>query len=77
MHLAAAIEAASQRDEIRPISAEKLAWMVADITRGTIQRRLIGHSESSVDEDADFLTDFVWASLVPRQDERRSPAQAR
>jgi len=63
--------------QIRPISAEKLAWMVADITRGTIQRRLIGHSESSVDEDADFLTDFVWASLVPRQDERRSPAQAR
>jgi AcrR family transcriptional regulator len=77
MHLAAAIEAASRRGEIRPIAAEKVAWMVADMARGTIQRRLIGHSDGSVGEDADFLTDFVWASLVSHQEVRRSPARAR
>jgi hypothetical protein len=62
--LAAAIEEASRRGEIRPVPAEKTAWLVADMIRGTIQRRLLSRSESPVSADAAFLTDFVWTALT-------------
>jgi AcrR family transcriptional regulator len=41
LRLASAIEDASQRGEIRRMPSEKLAWIIADMTRGTIQRRLL------------------------------------
>jgi TetR/AcrR family transcriptional regulator of autoinduction and epiphytic fitness len=63
-HLAKEIEQASQRGEIRPTSAEKVAWIVADMTRGAIQRRLLNHSDYPVGEDAEFITAFVWAALT-------------
>jgi AcrR family transcriptional regulator len=62
--LASAIEAASARGEIRPVPAEKVAWIIADMTRGTIQRRLLGSSDSSPVEDSAFLLGFIWASLA-------------
>jgi TetR/AcrR family fatty acid metabolism transcriptional regulator len=64
LHLAAAMEQASRRGEIRPVSAEKAAWLVADMIRGTIQRRLLSRSSNPVSADAAFLTDFVWAALT-------------
>jgi AcrR family transcriptional regulator len=63
--LAAAIEKAARRGEIRPVPAEEVAWIVADMTRGTIQRRLLGQSDTPPGEDSAFLLDFVWASLAP------------
>jgi AcrR family transcriptional regulator len=63
LHLAKAIEAGTLRGEIRVVPAEKVAWMVADMTRGTIQRRLLNHSDNPVGEDAEFIVRFVWASL--------------
>jgi TetR/AcrR family fatty acid metabolism transcriptional regulator len=50
--LASAIEDAVRRGEIRPVPAEKTAWIIADITRGTIQRRLLEQSESPPSEDS-------------------------
>jgi AcrR family transcriptional regulator len=64
LRLASAIEEAAQRGEIRQISAEKTAWLIADMARGTIQRRLLEHRTNSPSEDAEFLSDFVWASLT-------------
>jgi TetR/AcrR family fatty acid metabolism transcriptional regulator len=64
LHLAAAIKDACNRGEIRPVAAEKVAWMIADMTRGTIQRRLEGQSDSSAEEDARFLLGFIWAALA-------------
>ena len=65
LRLAAAIEDACNRGEIRPVPPEKVAWNVADMTRGAIQRRLLGHSENSLAEESEFLTEFVWAALAP------------
>jgi AcrR family transcriptional regulator len=62
--LAEAIEEASKRAEIRPVPAEKVAWLIADMTRGTIQRRLMGQNGSSIGEDSAFLMEFIWASLA-------------
>lgn len=64
LHLAKEIEEASQRGEIRSAPAEKVAWIVADMTRGAIQRRLLNHSEYPVAEDAAFITAFVWTALT-------------
>jgi AcrR family transcriptional regulator len=63
-YMAKEIEAASQRGEIRSVPAEKVAWIVADMTRGAIQRRLLNHSDHPVGEDAEFITAFVWAALT-------------
>jgi len=64
LRLAAAIEDASRRGEIPPVPAEKVAWMVADTTRGVIQRRLMGQCESSLGEESEFLANFIWAALT-------------
>ncbi|MGC9159169.1 MAG: TetR/AcrR family transcriptional regulator [Terracidiphilus sp.] len=71
--LAAAIEQSAGRGEIRPIAAEKAAWIVADATRGTIQRRLLEQNRPPPGEDAAFLFDFIWASLVNQ--EEREPSR--
>jgi AcrR family transcriptional regulator len=70
--LASAIEEASRRGEIRQVPAEKAAWIIADMTRGTIQRRLLGQSSSSLRAEAEFLTSFIWAALDNRQGTRKS-----
>jgi AcrR family transcriptional regulator len=61
--LAAAIEEAQKRGEIRPVPAERVAWIVADISRGAIQRRLLGQNDMAVREEAEFLTELIWAAL--------------
>jgi hypothetical protein len=38
--------------------------MVADTTRGVIQRRLMGQCESSLGEESEFLSNFIWAALT-------------
>ena len=65
--LAAAIGEGSRHGEIREVDAERAAWIVADIARGAIQRRLLGHSDATLNEDAEFLASFVWAALAVRR----------
>jgi TetR/AcrR family transcriptional regulator of autoinduction and epiphytic fitness len=64
MRLAEAIEQAVEQGKVRPVPAEKTAWMIADMTRGTIQRRLIAKSETPPAEDSAFLSDFIWSALA-------------
>ncbi len=64
--LASAIEKASASGEIGSLDAEKVAWLVADMTRGTIQRRLLTQSDVLPTADADFLLDFIWPSIASR-----------
>lgn len=61
--LASAIETASRKGFIRPVVAERSAWAIADMTRGIVQRRLTGTPNSTPEEDAAFVVDFVWAAL--------------
>jgi len=61
--LAWAVEEAAKKGEIRRLDPEKIAWLIVDMTRGTIQRRLLSQSETRPAADAEFLIDFIWASL--------------
>jgi len=61
--LASAVEEASKSGEIRRLDPEKIAWLIVDMTRGTIQRRLLSQSEKPPAAEAEFLIDFIWASL--------------
>jgi AcrR family transcriptional regulator len=62
--LASAIEDAARRGEIRRVHSEKVAWIIADMTRGTIQRRLLGQNDTAPSEDSKFLLKFIWAALA-------------
>jgi TetR/AcrR family fatty acid metabolism transcriptional regulator len=64
LRLAAAIEDAFERGEIRRVPAERVAWMIADMTRGTFQRRLLGQNDTLPSEDAEFLSSFIWTALA-------------
>jgi AcrR family transcriptional regulator len=66
LRLAAAISKAAEQGKIRRVDPEKTAWLIADMTRGTIQRRLLSQSETSTAVDAEFLLDFIWASLAAK-----------
>jgi AcrR family transcriptional regulator len=68
LRVASAIEDASSRGEIRNVPSEKVAWIIADMTRGTIQRRLLGQGDISSHEDSEFLLSFVWEALAMQLD---------
>jgi AcrR family transcriptional regulator len=76
LRLASAIEEAASHGVIRPVPAEKTAWIVADMTRGAIQRRLLGQSNLPPQEEAEFLLNFIWTSLAPGADPLQSQSLA-
>jgi TetR/AcrR family transcriptional regulator of autoinduction and epiphytic fitness len=65
--LAAAIDVAAAAGTIRPMDGEKTAWLIADVARGAIQRRLLSAHPAPSAEDAAFLLDFLWTSLEARK----------
>jgi hypothetical protein len=67
MLLARAIDKAKQAGEVRAIASEKAAWAVADMVRGTIQRRLLGQTELSLSAEAEFVSDLMHAALSVRK----------
>lgn len=64
LRMAAAIRQAAENGEIRPLDPEKAAWLIADMTRGTVQRRLLGLNNAPASTDAEFLVGFIWAALA-------------
>lgn len=62
--LATFIQKASAANEIRSIDAEKVAWLVVDMTRGTIQRRFLTQAKTPPAADADFLLDLIWSAIA-------------
>jgi phosphoglycerate dehydrogenase-like enzyme len=71
-HISSSFPAGKSR-LIRNVPSEKVAWIIADMTRGTIQRRLLGQSDISPHEDSEFLLSFVWEALAMRE---RTPLSA-
>jgi AcrR family transcriptional regulator len=63
-HLAEAIEKASAAGEILQMNAEKVAWLIADMTRGINQRRLLNPGNARPAEDAQFLIEFIWPAIA-------------
>src|SRR6266849_6315624 len=60
-----AIAAAIATGQIRQFPAESLAWTVADMTTGALQRRLSSTPVTTARQDSDFLISFVNAALRP------------
>jgi AcrR family transcriptional regulator len=63
--LTVAIEEAISTNTVRRLPAEILAWTIADLTTGALQRRLATTPTTTAREDIDFLTAFVYAALRP------------
>ncbi len=64
LRLTAEIQASQRQGSVRAISAEKVSWAIVDMTRGSVQRRLIGETSGTPAEEADFLLDLIWSGLV-------------
>lgn len=50
--------------ELRDWPAETLAWTVADLTTGALQRRLSSTPDTTAHEDSEFLIAFLNAALL-------------
>ena len=64
VRLALAIDAAVASHQIRKVDGERTAWLIVDLARGAIQRRLLSQNPAPAAEDAAFLLDFIWHSLA-------------
>jgi len=51
------------RGEIRQINIEAAAFMIHDMTRNLITRRLLRWSKANIEEDIDFICDFIWTGI--------------
>ncbi len=56
-------EALKQR-KIRRLRLESAAFAIFDITRGAITQRLLGYSQTCIQEDIIFLCDFIWKGIA-------------
>jgi AcrR family transcriptional regulator len=65
--LTLAIDSAISANQIRHWPAEVLAWTVADLTTGALQRRLATIPTNTAGEDSEFLIDFLYSALRPQQ----------
>lgn len=52
-----------ERDEIRQVNLEAAAFAINDMARSLITRRLLGWSKKTIEEDIDFLCDFIWIGI--------------
>ena len=50
--------------EVRNLDVEKMAFAIADITRGIATQRLLGTSKTGLDEDVDFVVDLLWKGIA-------------
>jgi AcrR family transcriptional regulator len=62
--LAQVFAAAIARREVRPVDPELAAMTVSDLTRGLMERRLLGWSHPSGSSDARFALDLLCRALA-------------
>jgi AcrR family transcriptional regulator len=62
-HLAQVFAAAIARNEIRPVDPEMAALTLSDLTRGLMERRLLGWSRPTGSADARFALDLLCRAL--------------
>lgn len=58
-----ALREGMEREEIRQVRVDALAFAIQDMTRSLITRRLLGWSKTDVEEDIDFLCDLIWTGI--------------
>ena len=65
-HLAQVFAAGIAKNEIRPVDPELAAQTVSDLTRGLMERRLLGWSRGTGSKDAEFALDLLCRALAIR-----------
>lgn len=63
-HLSQVLAAAIAKKEIRPVDPELAALTISDLTRGLMERRLLGWSRATGPSDAQFTIDLLCRSLA-------------
>jgi len=58
------LEEGIRRREIRKINVEKAAFALADLTRDVTTQRVLGFSKTSMENDIDFVVDFMWKGIA-------------
>jgi AcrR family transcriptional regulator len=53
-----------RRRKIRVVKLDATAFAVFDITKGAITQRLLGYSQRGIQEEMDFLYDFIWKGIA-------------
>jgi AcrR family transcriptional regulator len=75
--LEAGMRAALRHDRVRHVPAEAAALAVFDLTKGVVQRRLLGRSREATEKDVAFLLELLRKGLAqpalrPVREQRRS-----
>lgn len=52
-----------ENNQVRSVNSAASARIIYDMTRGLIAQRLLGWSQASVVEDAEFLFDVIWKGV--------------
>jgi TetR/AcrR family fatty acid metabolism transcriptional regulator len=63
--LAAVIEDAVAKGEIRTVPPQPTAFALFELARGLAEKRLLGWSTQSAEEDLAFTLNLIWHGLVP------------
>ncbi len=58
------LQAGHAQKKIREAALGPTAFAIFDITRGAITQRLLGYSQLSIQEEIDFLCDFIWKGIA-------------
>jgi AcrR family transcriptional regulator len=58
------LQEGSAQQKIREVALEPAASAIFDVTRGAITQRLLGYSQLSIQEEIDFLCDFIWKGIA-------------
>jgi AcrR family transcriptional regulator len=61
--LASIVSGGIAAGEIRPISVHAAAFAILDVTRGLVEKRLLGWSDADVETDIQALADLLWSGL--------------
>lgn len=56
-------EGAKQK-RVRDMKLESAAFAVFDVTRGAITQRLLGSSDTDMQENIEFLCEFIWKGIA-------------
>ncbi len=62
--LAEVLREGMRRKQVRKMDPLAAAGIVYDATRGWIAQRLLGWSQSSVEDDANFVFDVIWRGIA-------------
>jgi TetR/AcrR family fatty acid metabolism transcriptional regulator len=50
--------------EVRNLDVGRMAFAIADVTRGVATQRLLGTSKTALEDDVDFIVNLIWKGIA-------------